>query len=593
MNMYPSQVSPPRTPGSNEYVPLAAVLKQTTRTLVVTLAAKRTLVLIYNKSERTLFSETKPNVHLYGGCGGMVVGRGWQRQVESYVRKNCDVCEMGEISPSNSHSPQPYYVNYPSFVIDYDDDYQGEIQGVAQEDKLSTAMMVLARAITQHYSTPTNNRLRTSSNTRNQAVIQDGRVDIKSKNVGYAGNGKRNARRKNRNQATNARNGLVQKIEEYDQNVQRVPRTESTLRKTNVQCYKYNGKGHYARECPKPRVGDAKYFREQMLLAAKDEAVLEELNALVIMMARIQPTDDKSNAELISEINASQIDMINGLLSKSDHEHKNHEKLKTVIHTYVDDQIDSNIIFKDPYTDNNNGQVERDLNAYDQPYADIESLIYNVQVEAESQRQMIIELKKQKALLQREFEMCKGRENIEKLKVEKEEIRGCFLKASDKSLNIKNEPESFKKAFKVKEDKYLDDIVILENKLKSHERVVFKMSHSLQTIHILGTKPNSFYDLNMKAGLEYENSERLKKAIEAQLRFPISKTLNKCSSALKQEITEEVQDMLEIFKSMESKVDDHLQQHEIFQIEIDRLLEASLEREVGDCVMIAVEQQKN
>ncbi|GJZ20027.1 hypothetical protein Tco_0556617 [Tanacetum coccineum] len=53
---------------------------------------------------------------------------------------------------------------------------------------------------------------------------------------------------------------------------------------------------------------------------------LEELNAAVIMMAHIKPTDDKSNAkptydvEFISEVNASQIDMISGLLSKSDHE---------------------------------------------------------------------------------------------------------------------------------------------------------------------------------------------------------------------------------------------------------------------------------
>ncbi|GJS36119.1 integrase, catalytic region, zinc finger, CCHC-type containing protein [Tanacetum coccineum] len=241
-------------------------------------------------------------------------------------------------SPSYSRSPQPYYVTHPSSVIDYFDDCQGEIQGDAQEDKISTTMMLLARAITQHYSTPTNNRLRTSSNTRNQAVIQDGRVDIQSKNVGYSGNGK-----------------------------------------TNVQCYNCNGKGHYARECPKPRVRDAKYFREQMLLATKDEAgvnldaeengfmlmnaygddQLEELNASVIMMAHIQPTDDKSNteptydAELISEVNATQIDLINGLLSKSDHEHKNHEKLETVIHTLANDQIDSNIIFDDPYRENN------------------------------------------------------------------------------------------------------------------------------------------------------------------------------------------------------------------------------------------------
>ncbi|GKE21800.1 hypothetical protein Tco_1433312 [Tanacetum coccineum] len=30
MNMYPSQVSPPRTPGSNEYVPLAGVPSKNT-----------------------------------------------------------------------------------------------------------------------------------------------------------------------------------------------------------------------------------------------------------------------------------------------------------------------------------------------------------------------------------------------------------------------------------------------------------------------------------------------------------------------------------------------------------------------------------
>ncbi|GJW66936.1 hypothetical protein Tco_0121360 [Tanacetum coccineum] len=33
-----------------------------------------------------------------------------------------------------------------------------------------------------------------------------------------------------------------------------------------------SGKGHYARNCPKPRVRDSKYFMEQMLLAKQDEA---------------------------------------------------------------------------------------------------------------------------------------------------------------------------------------------------------------------------------------------------------------------------------------------------------------------------------
>nr|GEU34704.1 hypothetical protein [Tanacetum cinerariifolium] len=116
-------------------------------------------------------------------------------------------------SPSCSHLPQPYYVTHPSLVVDYEEDYQGELQGDSQKDKLTTAMMLLARAITQKFSTPTNNHLRTSSNIRNQTVIQDGRVDIQTKNAGYGGNGNRNAGRQNRNQAFNSENRLTQNDE--------------------------------------------------------------------------------------------------------------------------------------------------------------------------------------------------------------------------------------------------------------------------------------------------------------------------------------------------------------------------------------------
>ncbi|GJU87810.1 hypothetical protein Tco_1295356 [Tanacetum coccineum] len=98
------------------------------------------------------------------------------------------------VSPSYSRSPQPYYVTHPLSVHDYDDDYQGEIQ----------------------------------------VVIQYGRVDIQSKNVGYDGNGSMNIGRLNGNQATTVGNGFAQKNVENEENVQRIPRTTSTLGKTNV-----------------------------------------------------------------------------------------------------------------------------------------------------------------------------------------------------------------------------------------------------------------------------------------------------------------------------------------------------------------------
>ncbi|GJZ22263.1 hypothetical protein Tco_0559302 [Tanacetum coccineum] len=118
----------------------------------------------------------------------------------------------------SSYSPQSYYVTHPPSVVDYDDEYQGELQGYSQEDKLTTAMMLLARAISQKFSSPTNNHLRVSSNTKNQAVVQDGRVDIQTKNAGYGGNVNKNVGR-NRNQMFNAGNGS----DESNQIVQRVP----------------------------------------------------------------------------------------------------------------------------------------------------------------------------------------------------------------------------------------------------------------------------------------------------------------------------------------------------------------------------------
>ncbi|GJX65676.1 retrovirus-related pol polyprotein from transposon TNT 1-94 [Tanacetum coccineum] len=181
------------------------------------------------------------------------------------------------------------------------------------------------------------------------------------------------------------------KIDESNQIVQRVPRTESNPRRENIQCYNCNARGHYACDCPKPKVRDAKYFREQMLLEMKHEAggtlneeendfmlnnaygneTLEELTAAVIMIARIQPADDnaettpKYDAEAVSEVNASHINLISSMISKEVHEHMNYEKLKIVINTSDGDQIDCNIIFDDPYVENNGGTVSHDSNAPD------------------------------------------------------------------------------------------------------------------------------------------------------------------------------------------------------------------------------------
>ncbi|GKB58961.1 hypothetical protein Tco_0915147 [Tanacetum coccineum] len=98
------------------------------------------------------------------------------------LEKSHDPLALVAHTGSSSRTTTPYNVTHPSSVVDHDDDYQGDAIQNNSEDPLTSTMILLARAITQYFFNPTNNRLRTSSNTRNQAVVQGDKVNIQSKN---------------------------------------------------------------------------------------------------------------------------------------------------------------------------------------------------------------------------------------------------------------------------------------------------------------------------------------------------------------------------------------------------------------------------
>nr|GEY75218.1 hypothetical protein [Tanacetum cinerariifolium] len=68
------------------------------------------------------------------------------------------------------------------------------------------------------------------------------------------------------------------------------------------------------------------------------------------------------------------------------------------------------------------------------------------------------------------------------------------------------------------DNSYGDEILeeLVDAKLSSYDRIVYKMGQSIQTIHMLGKEPNKVYDPFLKARLGYKNLEGLKKAIAAQ-----------------------------------------------------------------------------
>ncbi|GJR15174.1 retrovirus-related pol polyprotein from transposon TNT 1-94 [Tanacetum coccineum] len=510
--------------------------------------------------------------------------------ISKEVRKSHDPLALVAHTGSSSRNTSSYYVTHPTSVVDYEDEYQQDDVHTNSEDPLTSAMLLLARAITQKFSTPTNNRLRTSSNTRNQAIIQGDRVNIQSRNSGNAGRNNRRAYvQEEIVEGSNAPNETG--------NVQRTLRTSSSGNTSTVQCYNCSGKGHYARNCPKPRVRDSKYFMEQMLLAKQDEAgviltdeqndflfadasrmeEIEELSANICLMARIQPADNTSDAgpsydsAFISEVQSS---------SNNENEEQMYPTHTKIINSTIgDDQIDSDIIFDSPNGNVNSGSIEKDTHVPD--LCALEQLARNAYQEAEKQQIFAQKVQKQNTTLTSQLELYKERvrvlENIngdnnylnEFLEADKrakhfsQQAQSQFVrdrdiirdleKQRDKlDLDVKDykrQNEELQKTHSIlkrqmseNEDKYHDTVLDLEAKLKKNVDLILKLGNSLQGMFMLGPKPLSVYDQQLKHGLGYPNPYTLKQAISQCPKLYLASSLGNSEISLNVRDTEDTLD---------------------------------------------------
>nr|GEU75609.1 copia protein [Tanacetum cinerariifolium] len=137
------------------------------------------------------------------------------------------------------------------------------------------------------------------------------------------------------------------------------------------------------------------------------------------------------------------------------------------------------------------------------------------------------------------------------------------------------EKKKLKSDFKIHEDELLDKQIQLENKIKELDNILVKMGHSIQTMHMLSLKPDSFYHIEQKMALGYQNPFYLKQAQQKQQSLYNGKVLfEKHDPPVVHDSEKTLQLAQENFKSLSKEVDESLAKHKSLELEIKRLLRA-------------------
>ncbi|GJU57397.1 retrovirus-related pol polyprotein from transposon TNT 1-94 [Tanacetum coccineum] len=477
---------------------------------------------------------------------------------------------MSNVSPQHYNSQSS--TNPPTT---YHQPHSGDISqsdlGISPTENLIENLTNTLALLTQSYKTflpQTNNQLRTSSNPRNQATVQDGRVVVQNVQG-----------RQNRGQGNNARGaGTVG----YGRAQNRVGNANPGQAR-QVKCYNCNGLGHIARNCTQPkRPQNSEYFKDKMLLmqAQENGVILDEEQSLFLAGgldnaidedvdeqpvqdlalnvdnvfqaddcdAYDSDVDDAPTAQTLFMANLSSADPVydeagpsydSDVLSEvqahdhyqdavCDHheEHEMHDDVQPnhVVDSHADYTSDSNMTPYDQYVkDNAVPVVQNNASVSHTPRNSVANNLLNAELATYKEQVELYERRARFELTEREQKIdeqlriviCDRNIKEENLKKELHSVKLQLASTIQHNKLMVDEVTSLKKDFNQKENKYLEEFLDLKALKDKVEDKLFKQGQSIQTVHMM-CKPRSYYDEVNKVAIGYKNPLCLHRARQDQ-----------------------------------------------------------------------------